>query len=129
MSIKIYIPRETTASSLGAVQQLKAIATQDQKRNRYIQVYRNGSPGAFSLGPRRVVETAAGRVGYGPVTLEEIPDLFDSDFLNGGTHAKSLGDVNALPWFANQERLTFAAAASLMPPVWKSMPASAVLSA
>ena len=108
MSIKIYIPRETTASSLGAELLVKAIATEAQYRNLDIQIVRNGSRGACWLEPLVEVETAAGRVGYGPVTLEEIPELFDADFLNGGTHAKSLGDVNALPWFANQERLTFA---------------------
>jgi len=108
MSIKIYSPRETTASSLGAELLVKAIATEAQYRNLDIQIVRNGSRGACWLEPLVEVETAAGRVGYGPVTLEEIPELFDADFLNGGTHAKSLGDVNALPWFANQERLTFA---------------------
>ncbi len=54
------------------------------------------------------VETAEGRVGYGPVTSEDVADLFDNDFLNGDKHAKSLGNVEELDWFKNQERLTFA---------------------
>ena len=60
------------------------------------------------LEPLIEVETDNGRVGYGPITVEDVPDLFDADFLNGGQHSKALGDVNELPWFKNQERLTFA---------------------
>ena len=108
MSIKIYIPRETTSASLGAELLAKAIDTEARYRNLEIELVRNGSRGACFLEPLIEVETDNGRVGYGPITLEDVPDLFDADFLNGGQHSKALGDVNELPWFKNQERLTFA---------------------
>ncbi|HHX81934.1 MAG TPA: formate dehydrogenase, partial [Pseudomonadaceae bacterium] len=75
-----------------------------------IEIVRNGSRGACFLEPLVEVETAQGRVGYGPVELDDIADLFDADFLSGGKHKLALGNVEELPWFKNQERLTFARA-------------------
>jgi formate dehydrogenase iron-sulfur subunit len=110
MSIRVYVPRETTASSLGAEQLVAAIATEAKYRNIDIEIVRNGSRGACFLEPLVEVETFVGRVGYGPVQLDDVPDLFDVDFLNGGEHRLRLGQVEQLPFFKNQERLTFARA-------------------
>ena len=46
MSIRIYIPRETTASSLGAEQLVQVIATEARYRNQDITIVRNGPRGA-----------------------------------------------------------------------------------
>lgn len=108
MTTRIYIPRETTASSLGADLLIDAITTEAKYRNLSVEIVRNGSRGACFLEPLVEVETANGRVGYGPVQLDDIPDLFDADFIKGGNHKLSLGKVEELPWFKNQERLTFA---------------------
>lgn len=108
MSIKIYIPRETTASSLGVELVVDAITTEAKKRKLDIQIVRNGSRGACFLEPLVEVETASGRVGYGPVQVEDVDALFTADFLKGGKHKLALGNVSELPWFKNQERLTFA---------------------
>jgi formate dehydrogenase iron-sulfur subunit len=121
MSIRIYVPRETTASSLGAELVAEAIATEAQYRKLDVQIIRNGSRGACFLEPLVEVETANGRIGYGPVSPDEVHELFDADFLdlsaghsgaegsmNGGKHKLALGNVSELPWFKNQERLTFA---------------------
>ena len=108
MTTRIYIPRETTASSLGAELLVDAIITEAKYRKIDIEIVRNGSRGACFLEPLVEVETFAGRVGYGPVQLEDIPELFDANFLTGGKHKLALGNVENLPWFKNQERLTFA---------------------
>ena len=108
MGIKIFIPRETTALSLGAELVLEAIRTEAQYRNQEVDIVRNGSRGACWLEPLVEVETPTGRIGYGPVTTDDIAELFDADFLNGGDHPKCLGNVEELDWFKNQERLTFA---------------------
>ena len=108
MSTRIYLPRETTASSLGAELLASAITTEAKYRNLDITLVRNGSRGACFLEPLIEVDTPQGRVGYGPVQLDDIPDLFDAGFLNGGQHKLALGNVEELPWFQNQERLTFA---------------------
>ncbi len=108
MSIRVYIPRETTASSLGAELIAEAIATEAKYRKLDVEIVRNGSRGACFLEPLAEVETASGRVGYGPVQVEDVPDLFDANFLTAGNHKLALGNVSELPWFKNQERLTFA---------------------
>ncbi|MEI7949286.1 MAG: NADH-ubiquinone oxidoreductase-F iron-sulfur binding region domain-containing protein [Gammaproteobacteria bacterium] len=108
MLTRIYIPRETTASSLGAELLVDAIITEAKYRNLPIEIVRNGSRGACFLEPLVEIETTSGRVGYGPVQQEDIAELFDANFLSGGKHRLALGNVEELPWFKNQERLTFA---------------------
>jgi len=108
MDIKIFIPRETTAHSLGAELVLETIRIEAQYRNQEVDIVRNGSRGACWLEPLVEVETPTGRIGYGPVTTDDIAELFEADFLNGGDHPKCLGNVEELDWFKNQERLTFA---------------------
>lgn len=108
MAVKIYIPRETTASSMGADQLVAAFATEAKYRNLDIVIVRNGSRGACFLEPLVEVETPAGRVGYGPVQADDVHELFDAGFETGGAHRLALGNVEELPWFKNQERLTFA---------------------
>ncbi len=108
MLTRIYIPRETTASSLGAELLVDAIVTEAKYRNLPIEIVRNGSRGACFLEPLVEIETTSGRAGYGPVQQEDIAELFDANFLSGGKHRLALGNVEELPWFKNQERLTFA---------------------
>ncbi len=93
MAIKIYIPRETTASSLGAEALVDAIKTEALYRKLDVEIVRNGSRGACFLEPLVEVVTPSGKLGYGPVQLEDVPELFDADFLQGGKHKLSLGNV------------------------------------
>src|SRR5581483_8960014 len=108
MTVTVYVPRDASALSLGAGQVAEAIAKAASGRGIELQLVRNGSRGAFWLEPLVEVVTPKGRIGYGPVTAEDVPRLFAADFLNGGQHPLALGAVEALPWFASQQRLTFA---------------------
>jgi formate dehydrogenase iron-sulfur subunit len=108
MATRIYVPRETTASSLGAEGVVAAIAAEAANRKLDIEIIRNGSRGACFMEPLVEVETAKGRVGYSQVSAEDVRSLFDAGFTTGGKHAKSVGPVDELTWFRNQERLTFA---------------------
>jgi formate dehydrogenase iron-sulfur subunit len=69
---------------------------------------RTGSRGLFWLEPLIEVETAAGRIGYGPVAPDEVARLFEAGFLTGGLHPKALGRVEDIPYLARQQRLIFA---------------------
>ncbi|MEX2202273.1 MAG: NADH-ubiquinone oxidoreductase-F iron-sulfur binding region domain-containing protein, partial [Dongiaceae bacterium] len=71
-------------------------------------IVRNGSRGLFWLEPLVEVETAAGRVGYGPVAAGDVGGLFDAGFLDGKAHERYLGRVEEIPFLANQQRVTFA---------------------
>src|SRR5450830_719541 len=108
MSIKVFVPRDSSALSLGANQIAELIQKEATKRNLEIQLVRNGSRGMFWLESLVEVETATGRIAYGPVEPNDVASLFDNDFLHGGDHSLKLGVTDQLPWLKNQERLTFA---------------------
>ena len=105
--VKVFIPRDSTALALGAdtvADQLQALAA---SQGRTVQIVRNGSRGMFWLEPMVEVQTAAGRVAYGPVTPQDLPGLLAAGMLDGGQHALSLGLTDELDWLKRQERLTF----------------------
>lgn len=108
MSVTVYVPRDSTALALGAHEVAAAIAAQAQQRGIAIRIVRNGSRGLFWLEPMVEVATAQGRVAYGPVELDDIPALFDADFIGGGAHPLALGLTADIPYLKKQERLTFA---------------------
>jgi formate dehydrogenase iron-sulfur subunit len=106
-SFKVYVPRDSTALSLGADRTAKAIQAEADKRGIQIELVRNGSRGLFWLEPFVEVETAQGRVAYAPVEPKDVVDLFDADFLEGGKHALNLGLTEEIEWLKKQQRLTF----------------------
>src|SRR5690242_11683978 len=108
MIFTVYVPRDAGALSLGAGEVAHAIAREATARGLELQLIRNGSRGAYWLEPLVEVASARGRIAYGPVGAADVPALFDADFLNGGAHPLSLGLSDAIPWFASQQRLTFA---------------------
>jgi formate dehydrogenase iron-sulfur subunit len=106
--IKVYVPRDAAALSMGADDVAKAMAAEAMKRNANVEIVRNGSRGMLWLEPFIEVETDKGRVGYGPVAAGDVPALFGANFLAGGTHKLGHGLTDEIPYFKNQERLTFA---------------------
>jgi formate dehydrogenase iron-sulfur subunit len=108
MSTKIYIPRDSSALSMGADEVAAAIQAQAGKSGTKVSIIRNGSRGMYWLEPMIEVVTPEGRIAYGPVTPEDVNSLFASGFLTGGEHALRLGLTDELPWLKKQERLTFA---------------------
>ena len=73
-----------------------------------LRLVRNGSRGMFWLEPMVEVETAHGRVAYGPVAPADVTGLFDCGFLTAGEHRLGLGLTEELAYLKRQERLTFA---------------------
>ena len=108
MTIKIFVPIDSTAQSLGANDVANEIESEAKKRNLKIELVRNGSRGLFWLEPLVEVEHAGERLAYGPINEEDVPSLFDSKFYEGGQHDKYLGKTDDIAWLKNQERLTFA---------------------
>jgi formate dehydrogenase iron-sulfur subunit len=105
---KVYVPLDMAAVAMGANRVADAIRKEAQARGHTVEIIRNGSRGMLWLEPLVEVETPAGRVGYGPVTLKDVASLFDSGFLGGGGHALCIGKVEAHPYWARQNRVTFA---------------------
>jgi formate dehydrogenase iron-sulfur subunit len=108
MSATVYVPRDSSALSLGAGKVASTIAAEAAQRNIDLRVVRNGSRGMFWLEPMVEVVTARGRVAYGPVTPADVAALFDYDFLTGGDHRLGLGLTEEITYLKRQERLTFA---------------------
>ncbi len=108
MSVKVYVPRDSSALSLGANRTASAILAEADKRGITIELIRNGSRGLFWLEPFVEVATVAGRVAFAPVQPKDVVSLFDADFLAGGKHALNLGLTEDLAWLKKQQRLTFA---------------------
>ena len=105
---RIYVPRDTTALSLGADRVADELEHQCAERNLAINLTRNGSRGMFWLEPLVEVETDQGRIAYGPVTPEDIPALLEEGLLDGQPgHALYLGPTEDIPYLKNQQRLTF----------------------
>ena len=113
MSVKVYVPRDSSALSLGADRTAKAIIAEATKRGVAIELIRNGSRGIYWLEPMVEVATDKGRVAFAPVQPKEVASLFDADFLNAlsekaKTHPLNLGLTEELIWLKKQQRLTFA---------------------
>ena len=108
MTPVIYVPGDSGALALGADEVASAIAAELDEREAAVRIVRNGSRGLYWLEPMVEVETAAGRIAYGPVKPGEVKALFDAGLLEGAAHEKCLGDPEEIPFLAKQTRLTFA---------------------
>ena len=105
--VKIFVPRETTAASVGADEVALEIAREAKKRGASVQLVRNGSWGACWLEPLVEVVQGESRIAYGNIEAGDVASLFDAGFLDGGNHAKRLGPINEIEFLATQERWTF----------------------
>ncbi|HJV50892.1 MAG TPA: NADH-quinone oxidoreductase subunit NuoF [Noviherbaspirillum sp.] len=108
MTIKVFVPRDSSALALGADEVAAAIRQEAAARGKDVRVVRNGSRGMFWLEPMVEVDTPHGRMAYGPVSAADVAGLFQADFLQGGTHRLSHGLTEEIPYLKKQERLTFA---------------------
>jgi formate dehydrogenase iron-sulfur subunit len=102
-NVTIFVPRETTAVSLGADEvaaKIDALAG--------ASVVRNGSWGACWLEPLLEVASGDQRIAYGPVGPDDVESLLAANFLAGGEHPLRLGPVNEIPYLEKQDRWTFA---------------------
>lgn len=108
MTTKIYIPRDSSALSMGAEKVALAVTAEAKKLGLDVEIIRNGSRGLYWLETMVEVETAVGRVAYGPVKVNDVASLFAADFINGKPHALRLGLTEEIDWLKKQQRLTFA---------------------
>ena len=103
----IYVPIDSSAIALGANEVAEKIASEAHVRGIEIKLIRNGSRGMFWLEPMVEVATDKGRIAFGPIEVEDVAGLFEADFIHAGSHPKSLGLTEEIPFLKKQERLTF----------------------
>jgi formate dehydrogenase iron-sulfur subunit len=102
--MKVFVPLDSVAVALGADGLVAAIQAEASRRGVALEVVRNGSRGMVWLEPLVEVVSAEGRLGFGPMTVADVPGLFG----DLASHPKALGLVEELPWMKGQTRLTFA---------------------
>ncbi len=93
---RVYVSRDMAAVALGA----DAVALGFAQAG--CDVVRTGSHGLFAIEPLVEVDGDGGRIGFGPVAPGDVGAVLD------GTHPNRLGPIAELPFFARQQRFTFA---------------------
>ena len=106
MTLTVFIPRDAAALALGAGDVARAVSREAEARGMDIRLKRTGTRGMIWLEPLLEVGDERGRRGFGPLAPEDVPGLFEAGFAD--VHPRALGDVEAIPFFAHQTRLTFA---------------------
>jgi formate dehydrogenase iron-sulfur subunit len=106
MTTRIFVPMDAAALSVGAGPVAAAVRAEIATRKLDAVLVRNGSRGLLWLEPLLEIETPEGRIGYGPVTASDVKGIFDAG--PKANHPLKLGLVEAIPYLAKQQRLTFA---------------------
>lgn len=114
----IYLPQDSLALACGAEKLVQALLRESKARGLRLEIKRNGSRGMAWLEPLIEVQTDQGRHAYGPVSVQDLPSLFEADFLNAGPHPLALGLTEQVPFLARQNRLTFARVGVIEPCVF-----------
>lgn len=107
-AIRMFVPGDAAALSVGANATADALSREAGSRGIAVDIVRNGSRGMLWLEPLVEVDTASGRIAYGPVREKDVVDLFAASFHQGGAHRLALGPTEALAWMKRQQRLSFA---------------------
>ncbi|HVB88937.1 MAG TPA: formate dehydrogenase, partial [Beijerinckiaceae bacterium] len=107
MSLRLFVPGDSAAIAVGADDVAGALRASAARRHIQIDIVRTGSRGLYWLEPMVEVETASGRVAYGPVTSGDADSVLESA-LADKAHALRLGPPEEIPFLKRQTRLTFA---------------------
>ncbi len=109
MSIRVFVPSDSTAISLGANEVAQTLQAQAVEHGQSVEIVRNGSRGLFWLEPLLEVETKQGRVAYGSVEPEDVSGLLQAGLLQGSQeHPLCQGFTEEIPYLKKQQRVTFA---------------------
>jgi formate dehydrogenase iron-sulfur subunit len=106
--MRIRVPRDTAAIACGADEVVAKIVIEAEQRGLDVEIVRNGSRGLCWLEPLVEVESAEGRIGFGPVDAADVDGLFEAGFPDACEHPLALGRVDDLAWLSRQQRVCFA---------------------
>ncbi len=108
MSVRVFVPGDSAALSVGADEVAERLAAEARARKLDLTIVRNGSRGLYWLEPLIEVQVDGARIAYGPVAVEDVASLFDANFVAGGAHKLRQGPTDEIPYLKKQQRLTFA---------------------
>jgi formate dehydrogenase iron-sulfur subunit len=107
MSLRLYVPCDAAALSVGADEVAQALRASAAEHGLEVEMIRTGSRGLYWLEPMVEVATSKGRVAFGPVTADDVPSLLKA-IKAEKPHKLQLGLADEIPWLKRQTRLTFA---------------------
>ncbi len=107
MTSRIFVPRDAAARAVGADKVAAAIAEETKRKGLSVEIVRTGSRGLFWLEPLVEVETAGGRIGFGPMAVKDVASLFAGG-LPTASHPLCVGRPEEIPFLKRQTRITFA---------------------
>ncbi len=110
--LKIYVPRDAAARSVGADATARALRAEAQRRGIELELVRNGSRGLLWLEPMIEIEVDGRRHAFGPVRAGDAAGLFDAGLAEASRaargHPLAHGPTEEMPYLKGQQRLTFA---------------------
>ena len=107
--IRLYVPRDTTACSLGADSVAATLQQAIERQQLPLDIVRNGSRGLYWLEPLIEMDTCNGRIAFGPVTSDKVDEFIASRFWErSAEHPLYLGPTEDIPYLKKQQRVTFA---------------------
>lgn len=112
-ALRVYLPRDAVALALGADELALTLTDEVRRRGLCLDLIRNGSRGLFWLEPLVEVQTPGGRIGFGPVSVDDLGSLFEAGAFDpiraqAAVHRLALGPVEEIPYLKRQQRLVFA---------------------
>lgn len=113
--LKLFVPCDSVACAVGADEVADALVTEAERRQLPVQIQRTSSRGLYWLEPLVELESADGRLGFGPLTMGDVPALLDALSSEPASHPLSLGPVEEIPYLKSQQRLLFARAGITRP--------------
>ncbi|PWE43123.1 formate dehydrogenase [Pseudomonas prosekii] len=109
--MNLYLPSDSLARAVGADAVASALANQPGDN----PLQRTSSRGLYWLEPLLEVDTAQGRMGFGPLSAADVPSVLAALNGNSAAHPLALGLVEELPYLKSQQRLLFARAGITQP--------------
>lgn len=113
--LKLFIPCDSVARAVGADEVTDALVAEAERRQLPLDIQRTSSRGLYWLEPLLELDSDAGRLGFGPLTAEDVPSLLDALSGDATNHPLALGRVEDLPYLKSQQRLLFSRAGITRP--------------
>ncbi|WP_447749083.1 formate dehydrogenase beta subunit [Pseudomonas nicosulfuronedens] len=113
--LKLFVPCDSLACAVGADEVTDALVAEAERRQLPVEIQRTSSRGLYWLEPLLELESDAGRQGFGPLTVDDVPALLDALCGDPASHPLALGLVEEIAYLKSQQRLLFARAGITRP--------------
>ncbi|MBD9678375.1 NADH-quinone oxidoreductase subunit NuoF [Pseudomonas sp. PDM18] len=113
--LKLFVSCDSVARAVGADEVTDALVAEAERRQLPLDIQRTSSRGLYWLEPLLELDSPTGRLGFGPLTADDVPTLLDALSGDPASHPLALGHVEELPYLKSQQRLLFARAGITRP--------------